>query len=187
MDKTTKLLGGWGYVAAIAFGIFSIFLGPLGTMLSLAGVVLVVVAFFRAASQYDLPDMRTHVIIAVVFGAIAVVIFLIMVGVSLAALFVHQEGMGLAAFGGGMIAGGLITWILWIVSSWFWYKASASLGDASDQGLFKTGGLLMFIGAITLVVFGLGAIVSLVGKILQVVAFFTTPEPEPQGPSAPPA
>jgi uncharacterized membrane protein len=203
MDKTTKLLGGWGYIAFIVLGIFGGFLGPVA-FLSIVGAIIVVIAYVRAAGEYNRPEIRTNAIISLVLGIAAIVVFIVFIGASVVGLIFHHTTGGLAGFTGGMIAGGIITWILWILSTWFWYRASAALGEASGQSLFKTGGLLIFIGAITIIVFGLGGIVCLIGEILLTVGFFSTPDkvqaqqagvapsafppsPPPASPTVPPA
>lgn len=185
MQKTTKLLGGWGYIVAIVFGIIGGFL-PFGGIVGLVGAILVFIAFVLAAGELGKPDIRTNAIIALVLDIAAGIVFFIFIGASVLTLVFHHGSAGaLAGFTGGMIAGGIIMWILWIFASWFWYRASASLGDASDQSLFKTGGLLIFIGAITVVVIGLGFIVILIGEIMQTIAFFSVPDK--QAPAATPA
>lgn len=185
MDRNTKLLGGWGYVGAIVFGILGGFMGPVGGILALAGAIVVLVAYFRAANEFNRPEIRSNAVIALVLAIAAAVIFAVLVGASVAALLLHRGEDGAAGLTGGMIAGGLIAWVLGIAASWFWYKASTSLADASGQNLFKTGGLLMFIGSITVIVFGIGGIVSLVGEIMQTIGFFGTDEKTADRPPAP--
>ena len=187
MEKTTKLLGGWGYIAAIVFGFIGGFLGPFGGLLALAGTIVVLVAYFRAAGEYGKPEIRTNAIISIVLGIAGVVVFIFFVGASIFTLLLHRGSDAGAGFTGGLIAGAIITWILWIVATWFWYKASAALGEASGQNLFKIGGLLIFIGSITIIVFGLGGLVMLIGEILQTVGFFSTPEKSEVAPRAPDA
>jgi uncharacterized membrane protein len=56
------------------------------------------------------------------------------------------------------------------------------LPQATAHNLFKIVGLLMFIGAITTILFGLGLLLIIVGYIVLAVAFFTAPnEVEVQG------
>jgi uncharacterized membrane protein len=56
------------------------------------------------------------------------------------------------------------------------------LPQATAHNLFKTGGLLLFIGAITTILFGLGLLLIIVGYTVLAVAFFTAPnEVEVQG------
>ena len=58
------------------------------------------------------------------------------------------------------------------------------LGAAGDRNLFKTGGLLPFIGAIATIDFGPGASVMRIGEIMQSVGFFAAPEHGEQAPAA---
>ncbi|MGH8273918.1 MAG: DUF996 domain-containing protein [Gammaproteobacteria bacterium] len=176
MENTTKMLGGWGYIGMIFFGIFGSFLGPVA-ILALAGAIIVLVAFIRAGGELGRPEVKTNIIIALVLYIVAAVLFIFLVGAGVLTYALHHDSAAAAAgLGAGVIVGGIIAWILAIVAAWFWYKASVPLTEETGIGLYKVGGLLIFIGAITIVVFGLGAIVSLVGEILQTVAFFTTPE-----------
>lgn len=173
MEKATKLLGGWGYIALIVGS----FLGRLSFifhLVALAGIICLLIAFFRAGKELSQPKIQTNIIIAIVLYIVASLLLIFMVG---SAIFsaVH----GLSALTSGVIIGGLIAWILWIVGAWFWYQASIPLADGTGTSLYKTGGLLIFIGAITIIVFGLGFIVMLIGEIMQTVAFFTTTEKVP--------
>ncbi|MGA9851594.1 MAG: DUF996 domain-containing protein [Gammaproteobacteria bacterium] len=174
MEKTTKLLGGWGYIGLIVgslLGTFTFIFHVIG----LAGIICVLIAFFRASKELNQPKVQSNIIIAIVLYIIATLLFIFLVGSAVLAMM-HGSGGGLAAFTGGAILSGLIAWILMIVATWFWYQASIPLTNVTGVSLYKTGGLLIFIGAITLVVFGIGFIVMLIGEILQTVAFFTTAE-----------
>ena len=177
MEKATKLLGGWGYILFIVGG----FLGPLTFifhLVGLAGIICVLIAFFRASKELGQPKIQSNIIIAIVLYIVAALLFIFLVSSAVLALL-HGSGVGAAAFTGGAIISGLIAWILWIIGAWFWYQASIPLAEGTGVSLYKTGGLLIFIGAITLIVFGLGAIVLLIGEIIQTVAFFTTTEKVP--------
>lgn len=179
MEKATKYLGGWGYIGLIVGS----FLGPLTLifhLVALAGIICVLIAFYRAASELNQPKIRSSITVAVVLYIVATLLFIFLVGSAVLAL-VHGSAMGAAAFGAGAILSGLIAWIIWMVAAWFWYQASVPLAEATGINLYKTGGLLIFIGAITVVVFGLGFIVMLIGEIMQTVAFFTTAEKVPAG------
>ncbi|MGH8427979.1 MAG: DUF996 domain-containing protein [Gammaproteobacteria bacterium] len=177
MDNTTKLLGGWGYIAVLVFGICTSFLGPVGFILWLAGLVILMVAYFRAANEYNRPAIRNDAMIGLILTVVAGLVFMFFIGASIFGLFLHAgTAFSLAAFGGRLIAGLIIMWLLGIVGAWFWFRASAALTEASGQGLFKTGGLLIFIGAIIIIIPILGWLVLFVGQILQTVGFFTTPD-----------
>ncbi len=174
MEKTTKLLGGWGYIGLIVGS----FLGPLIFIfhwIALAGFICVLIAFFRAGKELSQPKVQSNIIVAIVLYIVAALLFIFLVGTAVVAAL-HGSALGTAAFTGGAIVGGLIAWILWMVAAWFWYQASVPLTAGTGVDTYKTGGLLIFIGAITTIIFGLGFIVMLIGEIMQTVAFFTTTE-----------
>ena len=65
---------------------------------------------------------------------------------------------------------------------YFYKEAYEILAQAIAHNLFKIGGLLLFIGAITIILFGLGLLLMIVGNIVLAVAFFTASnEVEVQG------
>lgn len=176
MENTTKLLGGIGYIVLIVFGFLGGFVVPLHVV-TLAAAICVLIAFIRAGNELDRPEVKNSVITALVLYIVAAVLMIFLVGVGVAAVVMHHGSSAAAGgLGAGAIVGGIIGWILCIIAAWFWYKASVPLTEATGVSLFKIGGLLNFIGAILLVVFGLGAILMLVGEILQCVGFFTAPE-----------
>ena len=179
MEKATKLLGGWGYILLIVGS----FLGPLTFifyLVGLAGIICVLISFYRAGTELNQPKIRSNITVAVVLYIVATLLFIFLVGAALINAF-HGSAVGTTSFIGSAIVSGLIAWVLWIVAAWFWYQASIPLTDGTGVGLYKTGGLLIFIGAITAIVFGLGFIVMLIGEIMQTVAFFTTSEKVPAG------
>ncbi|MGH8292356.1 MAG: DUF996 domain-containing protein [Gammaproteobacteria bacterium] len=177
MEKTTKLLGGWGYILLIAGSV----LGSLTFvfhLVGLAGIICLLIAFYRASKEISQPKIWRNILVAVVLYIVASLLLIFVVHSAVMAAF-HGSPAGTAAFTRGAIAGGLIAWVLCMVGAWFWYQASIPLAEGAGVSLYKTGGLLIFIGAITLVVFGLGFIVILIGEIMQTVAFFTTSEKVP--------
>jgi len=189
MEKTTKLLGGWGYLGVIVGGFLGFLVGPFSGIITLAGMVCVLVAFFRAGNELNQPDIKRDILVAIVLNIVAYILVFFIVGTAITALVVgsHEGQVGAnaaaAAFGATTIIVGLIGWALIIVGSWFWYKASRTLADATGVGTYKTGGLLIFIGSITVIVFGIGFIVTWIGEIIQTVAFFSTPEKETSAPT----
>jgi len=181
MEKTTKLLGGWGYIALVVGGLLG-FLGPFSGVITLAGMVCVLIAFYRAGGELNLPSIKRDITIAIVLNVVAYVLFLFIVGSALIAYFAQVGHMGnndanaAAVLGAGTIFAALLTWVLIIVGSWFWYKASQAMADGTGVGTYKTGGLLIFIGSIAIIVFFIGFLVIWIGEIIQTVAFFSSPE-----------
>jgi uncharacterized membrane protein len=80
----------------------------------------------------------------------------------------------------------LIGWITAIVSTFFFRRSLRLMSAKTNVGLFATAGLLMFLGAILLVLFFFGAIIIWIGVLLLIVAFFTTRVSEPTAPTPPP-
>ena len=192
MEKTTKLLGGWGYLGVVAGGFLGFLVGPFSGIITLAGMICVLIAFFRAGNELNQPDVKRDIIIAIVLNIVAYILMFFVIGAAIAAVVLHRHDANIsanaaaAAFGAGTIITGLVCWALIIIGSWYWYKASKTLTDATGVGTYKTGGLLIFIGSITIIVFGIGFLVTWVGEIIQTVAFFSTPEKDGNV-AAPPA
>ena len=180
MEKTTKLLGGWGSLGVVVGGVLPIFGGHLG-IISLAGMVCVLIAFFRAGNELDLPTVKRDIIIAIVLSIVAYILVFFFIGGAVLTAVMHNRhgGMGTGAamaLGAGTVFTGFLFWVLIIIGSWFWYKASQALTEGTGVSTYKTGGLLIFIGSITVIVFGIGFLVMWIGEIIQTVAFFSTPE-----------
>jgi uncharacterized membrane protein len=173
VSNTTKLLGAWGGLASLL--LFPGFLIPGALLLALAGTICLIVAYYRSAGELQRPAIGSSMTVSLVLLVIGVVAFKMLIGATVFSL-IKGATVSSLAWGVSTIFGGLISWILFIVASWFWYKAAAELAAGSGINLFKTAGLIYFVGAITIVVFGLGLLLMLVGSIMQIVAFFSIPE-----------
>jgi len=105
----------------------------------------------------------------------------ILAGISLSAS-VRGETGAILRLGLGAAITIIATYAIIVVSAYFYKEAYDILAQATTQNLFKIGGLLMFIGAITIILFGLGLLLIVVSNIVLAVAFFTAPkEVEVQG------
>ena len=69
----------------------------------------------------------------------------------------------------------MVAWILLILGTLYLRKSYNSIAEYTKVDLFKTTGLVYFIGAITLIVI-IGIFIIIVAKILEIVAFFSLPE-----------
>ncbi len=74
---------------------------------------------------------------------------------------------GLTIIGGLLIVAGAI------IGSYFIFQALKVLAAESGVKQFRIAGLLYFIGSIGLLLFGIGAIVSFIGWIIHIVAYFS--------------
>ena len=76
----------------------------------------------------------------------------------------------------------MVAYAIFVFGFYLQKQAYEILAQATAHNLFKIAGLLLFIGAITTILFGLGALLIVVGYIVLAVAFFTAPnEVEVQG------
>jgi uncharacterized membrane protein len=76
----------------------------------------------------------------------------------------------------------MVAYAIFVFGFYLQKQAYEILAQATAHNLFKIGGLLLFIGAITTILFGLGLLLIIVGYTVLAVAFFTAPnEVEVQG------
>jgi uncharacterized membrane protein len=85
---------------------------------------------------------------------------------------------------GGCIVALVVAWILLILGTLYLRKSYNSIAEYTKVDLFKTTGLVYFIGAITLIVI-IGIFIIIVAKILEIVAFFSLPENLPTATETP--
>jgi uncharacterized membrane protein len=69
----------------------------------------------------------------------------------------------------------IVAYTIFVFGFYLQKQAYEILAQATAHNLFKIAGLLMFIGAITTILFGLGILLIIVGYIVLAVAFFTAP------------
>jgi len=159
---TQKMTGGIGVILSV-LGIVP----KVGILLSIVSGVLLIVSIYQISNMLKKPAIFNKFIIGFVLGLIIRII----------ALFFRF--VGIRMFSGmsiGMFATIILVYILAVASTYFSKQAYSMLANALHHKLFSTAGLLMFIGAITIILFGLGLILILIGWIILVVAFFTAPE-----------
>jgi uncharacterized membrane protein len=91
--------------------------------------------------------------------------------------FTHNFASGMFfGMGIGIFVAIILAYILFIAATYFYKQAYDMLALAINHNLFSTTGLLMYIGAITIILFGLGGILLFIAWIMLAVAFFTAPE-----------
>jgi uncharacterized membrane protein len=173
------MLGGIGYIL-ILLG----WMPRIGILLSIVGFVLWLISMYQLSNMLRKPSIFQKVLIAFILSIVGMVIafaFGLMTGVSLFAS-VRGETGAILGLGLGVVFAILVAYATLVVSFYFYKEAYDILAQATNQNLFKIAGLLLFIGAITIILFGLGALLMIVGNIVLVVAFFTAPnEVEVQG------
>jgi uncharacterized membrane protein len=82
----------------------------------------------------------------------------------------------------------VVVWIFAIIAAFFIRRSLKELSIKSATGLFSTSGLLVLIGAVLIIAFGLGLILVWIAVLLIAIAFFTLkpPPPETQAATVPP-
>jgi uncharacterized membrane protein len=174
-------------------GIGSIFLVIPVPFLSIVGIILVLLGMNNLSKAYNDPSIWKNTLYAVIFGIIGI----IAAGVTLVSLFfggiftiaAFGAGTGLAGFFAGLIIFLVVAFIFYILEAIFIRRAFDSLANKSGVRLFRTGGLLLLIGAVLTIVL-IGLFLIFVAWILILIAFFQIPtssmSPQSQMPPPPP-
>lgn len=176
--KTAKLMGGIGAILTLLS-----FIPNIGWLLSIVGFVLVLLAVKTISDEVKESKIFSDYLVAVVLSVVSV---LVLFFVGIASIFgimrMFMQGawsMGLrsGAFSAlGIILLLLVAWVISIIGSYFIKSSFDEISEKTGEKNFKTAGLLLFLGAILLIAFGTGAIVSIVGGIFEIIAFFSLPD-----------
>jgi uncharacterized membrane protein len=170
--STQKMLGGIGYILILLSWIPRI-----GILLGIVGFVLWLISMYQLSNMLRRPSIFQKVLIAFILNIVGTVIafaFGLMTGVSIFAS-VRGETGAILGLGLGVAFAIIVAYAISLVAFYFYKEAYEILAQATAHNLFKIGGLLLFIGAITIILFGLGAFLIPVGEIVLAVAFFTAP------------
>jgi uncharacterized membrane protein len=177
--STQKMLGGIGYILILLS-----WMPRIGIFLSLVGYVLWFISMYQLSNILRKPSIFQKVLIAFVLSIAGVVIafaFGLTAGIASFASIRGETG-AIFGLGLGVIVAIIVAYAIVIAASYFYKEAYEILAQATAHNLFKIGGLLLFIGAITIILFGLGLLLGIVSNIVLAVAFFTAPnEVEVQG------
>ncbi len=183
-----KILGGIGALLSLLTIVPTI-----GFLLGIIGLVLIFIAVKYIADETKNHSIFQNYLMNFLFSIFAIVaVFVIMImsfGIaggmnwvtSLQGQNFTDPGSIWSSFGtliGGCILALFVAWILLIISSLYLRKSYNSIAEHTKVDMFKTTGLVYFIGAVTLIVV-IGAIIILVAKILELVAYFSLPETLP--------
>ena len=184
-----RTLGGVGALL-VAIGSFFPFL-------SLVGIILVLVAMRGLADYYKEDLLFKNALYGFIFGIIgivaAIVLFVVFFfsfmttntasnGTVPVAVFTAVSGVGL------LILILVVVLVFLVMQAVFYMRAFDVLSDKSGEKMFRTAGLLLFLGAILTIVL-VGFVLLFVGWILAAVAFFSikTPTTPKEKPPLPPA
>jgi Predicted membrane protein len=170
--STQKMLGGIGSILILLS-----WMRGVGILLGIVGVVLWLISIYQLSNILGKASIFQKVLIGFVLNIGSMVIafvFGLMTGVSLFAS-VRGETGAILGLGLGVFVAIIVAYAISLAAFYFYKEAYDLLAQATAHNLFKIGGLLLFIGAITIILFGLGLLLIIVGYIVLAVAFFTAP------------
>ena len=192
--ETSKILGGVGALLMFV-GIIPV-ISSYG-VIELIGLILVMVALYNLASYYTERGIFNNALYGLIAGivggviAVGVVILSVLTSLSdflytvypnwngdwsaLSGLTPDTSNLSLDAivpFLTGLFAALLILWIFAIIGFYFVRRSLTSLSAKSGVGLFSTAGLLMLIGAVLIIAFGIGLLLIWIGMLILAIAFF---------------
>jgi uncharacterized membrane protein len=191
---TSKILGGVG--ALLMFIGIIPYINYFGVV-EFIGLILVMVALYNLGSHYGEGGIFNNalygLIVGIVGGVISIATVIITVLTSLTdflhALFPDWNGDWTALSGltpnpsnltlgnitpflAGIFAVLIILWVSSIIAAFFIRRSLGMLSAKSGVGLFSTAGLLLLIGAVLIVLFGIGLILIWISALLLAIAFF---------------
>jgi len=176
--KTAKLMGGIGAILTLLS-----FIPNIGWLLSIVGFVLVLLAVKTISDEVKESKIFSDYLVAVILSVISV---LVLFFGGIASIFGIMRMFMQGAWSMGLHSGAfsvlgiilllLVAWVISIIGSYFIKSSFDKISEKTEERNFKTAGLLLFLGAILLIAFGTGAIVSLVGGIFEIIAFFSLPD-----------
>ncbi|WP_048059062.1 DUF996 domain-containing protein [Pyrococcus furiosus] len=180
--KDAKLYGGIGAILQLV----GPFVPSIGFILALVGLVLVFLAVKTISEKSGDEGIFNNYLKAFIAQILGIIIF---VGIIVATIgtAILKGGMGKLAnpmefmsLIGTILLGFIILWIFYTVAGYF-KKKSYENSQYTGTDMFKTAGLLFFIGAI-LIILGIGVLIILIAEILEIVAFFSLPETSESAP-----
>jgi uncharacterized membrane protein len=205
--ETSKTLGGVGAILMFV-GIIP-YISFFG-VIELIGVILVMVALYNLASYYSEGGIFNNALYGLIAGivggvvAVGAVILTVLTSLTdflyklypgwngdwsaLSGLTPDTSNISLDAvlpFLAGIFVALIILWVFAIISAFFVRRSLGSLSVKSGVGLFSTAGLLILIGAVLIIAFGIGLILIWISALILAIAFFTIKPKETQ--SATPA
>jgi uncharacterized membrane protein len=205
--ETSKTLGGIGAILMFV-GIMPVINSY--AVIELVGLILVMVALYNLAGYYSERGIFNNALYGVIAGivgvavAVGTVILSVLTSVtdflyavfpdwngdwaSLSGLTPDPSNLSMEAivpFLVGLFVALAVLWIFAIIATYFVRRSLISLSAKSGVGLFSTAGLLMLVGAVLTIAFGLGLILIWIATLILAIAFFTMKPQESQPAAAP--
>jgi uncharacterized membrane protein len=187
-----KVLGGIGALLSLLTVVPSV-----GFIIGIVGLVLVFIAVKYIAEETKDNAIFHNYLMNFIFDIIAIgaVIGIMIMAFGVAggmSWITAMQGNNITDFSSfwssfgtlfiGCILAFLVAWVLLIIGALYLRKSYNSIAEHTKVDLFKTTGLVNFIGAVTLIIV-IGIFIILIARILEIVSFFTLPENLPSTPA----
>jgi len=192
--ETSKILGGIG--ALLMFLGVIPYINSYGAI-ELIGIILVMVALYDLSRHYNDGSIFNNALYGIVMGVAGVLISVAVVFIAvltsltdflyevfpdwngdftaLSGLTPDPSNIDLSNIGlflGGLFAVLIVLWVFSILVAFFFRRSFGTLSEKSGVGLFSTTGLLLLIGAVLIIIFGVGLILIWISALLLAIAFF---------------
>lgn len=166
-------------------------------VIEVVGLILVMIALYNLGSYYKEQTIFNNALYGLITGIVGVVISAVVAIVTvltsltnfLYTIFPGWNGDwatlpgltpdpskitldSIAPFIVGILTILLVLWIFSIIAAFFARRSLGALSAKSGIGLFSTAGLIMLIGAVLIVAFGIGLILIWISALLLAIAFY---------------
>ncbi|MBC7128900.1 MAG: DUF996 domain-containing protein [Thermoplasmatales archaeon] len=154
-----KILGGIGAILTLIGSFFGV--------LTIVGLIMLFIAVKYVAEEAKEDSIFRNYLMYFIFSLVAVIAAVSLIVVSIGGNILnftkffqemaeeasHGATEGIMKFLAGIIVALIVAWILMILASIYLRKSYNRIAEYSKVDLFRTTGMLYFIGAITLIIF----------------------------------
>ncbi len=175
-----KILGGVGAILMLVGGLAT-------QILSIVGMIMILVAIKYISDEVKDSSIFSNFLLFIVINIIATIaliasVFYAVGGISFFAALSSGEITDPMAFFNSLenvlvvcILGFIIFYVLNVIAALYLKKSFDSIAKNTKVDMFKTTGLVFFIGAI-LIILVFGFFIMFIAEILMIIAFFSLPE-----------
>ena len=185
-----KTFGGIGALLMLIGG----FVPYAGPVISIVGLILLFIAVKSISELTKDEEIFSNYLMHFIINIIAIVALIVIMLLAFGAAggFTWISGLEGAEitdlesfwdnFGtiiGGCILALVVSWILYIIAAIYLRRSYNKIAEHTKVDLFKTTGLIYFIGAITTIII-VGLIIIFVARIIEIIAYFSLPDNLPE-------
>ncbi len=149
---------------------------PVNVLALLLGLILLLVAA-KSISQQTSDKIFTNVMWAVVLVITGSIVgFLIVFNGLISAVNFSSGSVNLATYTNSLIFGLVVVWVFLILGAIFTSKSYYAIAKGLDADLFRTAATLFLVGAVLIIVLGIGFIIIFAALAVQLAAFLSLPD-----------